>query len=498
MKFLRRKTFIWILSAISGLAVAFNTPSFTQLHSFAAEKVQETYEDPSDTYYAGNYAGKLPENPEDSDTGLEALEKRYGSLILTYKLDFMNCKLIWRCPGSEGDEGGKTAIKEFRIYRSSDKDPTKKLVRTVDGNSRSAVAAMGGPRPPKDDEEADGPELLPEDKDIAAEGAASGDDSEKAPPTARCYTFTVVPVFAEYSEQEALRCAASVRIKPEAVAKNNTDYFNGSSEDYSVSREESHSIFVFSDRHEESEKLMTLLRRADRYIQDKFGTDIEFAIDDGDNVNGKHEYALANVTGEIKGVLGDNVRCTYIYGSHDENVRTDAENYFLKGPREYPYFYVYGIDYDEMADPARGAAAARVFSQWAAGVTGNCKGKPVIVVSHMPMHERRFDNMAAHAWLDALNAAGENLDIVVLWGHNHTGQSETDGRNFYVAKGSYMLAEGMERGIPINFTYMNAGYIKYGMASVITIQGNKLYISRLGLDGNKGYHVAALEHEHDQ
>ena len=446
MKFFKRKSLIWILSVFLILAVAFSTPGFTQIRAFASEG---------------------------SNAVLESLEERFGSPVLTSKVDFMNCKLTWKCSGDTDDEGEEIEVKEFRIYRSSDIEPEEILVLTVDGNTRSAVVTMGGPGGP----------------------APLGEGQENTPPAmAGYYIFTVVPVFAECDEYEARGSAASVEVEQGTVVRDETDYFNGSSEDYSVSREEGHSVFVFSDRHEESEMLITLLKNADEYIKDKFGTGIESVIDDGDNVNDANEYELSKVTGEIKGVLGEDVSCTYIYGSHDENVLTDEENYFLKGPAEYDYFYVYGIDYDEMADYTRGADAAGAFSEWAANIASENKGKPVIIVSHMPMHERRFDNMAALAWLEAINTAGENLDILVLWGHNHTGQNETDGRNYYVAKGDNMLVEGLEEEVQINFTYMNAGYIKLGMASVITIQENKLYISRFGMDGYTGYHVVELEH----
>jgi hypothetical protein len=96
--------------------------------------------------------------------------------------------------------------------------------------------------------------------------------------------------------------------------------------------------------------------------------------------------------------------------------------------------------------------------------------KPVFVVTHVPLHHSsRGDNYYNSYILDVLNKYGDKLDIIYLFGHNHSSTYDDcfGGSINYLKKGSSMEhflfepATKTKRVIstPIKFTYLNAGYV---------------------------------------
>jgi hypothetical protein len=128
---------------------------------------------------------------------------------------------------------------------------------------------------------------------------------------------------------------------------------------------------------------------------------------------------------------------------------------------------------DEEALTKATAEALRAYLQqkWETGY-----GKPIFICSHVPLHfsERTFrgkdmDNIYAKYVFDVLNDYGEKLNIIFLFGHNHSEDSDD-----YLGGGSIYLPVGEEIPIPrmeekklscvketLRFTYMNAGYLGY-------------------------------------
>ena len=108
--------------------------------------------------------------------------------------------------------------------------------------------------------------------------------------------------------------------------------------------------------------------------------------------------------------------------------------------------------------------------------------RPVIIAGHVPLHftartssrHNTGDNMYASYIFDVVNEAGNSLDIVYLFGHNHS-----KGWDCYLGGSSVFMEPGEEILIPdsgnntsstddftarkLNFTYMNAGYTGYYM-----------------------------------
>ena len=115
--------------------------------------------------------------------------------------------------------------------------------------------------------------------------------------------------------------------------------------------------------------------------------------------------------------------------------------------------------------------------------------RPVIVITHVPLHhtDRTLygDNKYASYLFNVLNKAGEKLDIVFLFGHNHS-----SGYDDYIGGSVNLLKEGDTIRIPkpdaigencyteekLTFTYANCGYVGYsgnstenGSTNILTV-----------------------------
>ncbi len=100
--------------------------------------------------------------------------------------------------------------------------------------------------------------------------------------------------------------------------------------------------------------------------------------------------------------------------------------------------------------------------------------RPVIVMTHVPLHHTGRsgygDNMYASYIFNVLNEKGKQLDIVFIFGHNHSSAYDD-----YIGGSVNFMAPGEKIRIPfpdkkgedcyseetLNFTYTNCGYIGY-------------------------------------
>lgn len=188
------------------------------------------------------------------------------------------------------------------------------------------------------------------------------------------------------------------------------------------------------------------------------------------------------------------------YGSHDKN-EADGGTGFFTGPAERDGYALYGISFCQMRyavdaqreeagydgidrfDPlgSCGQTAAASFLAWARSLPDH---RPVFVMSHLPIHRHRRDNLGAEAWCRALNEAGKTRTVVVFFAHNHTAEYHTAlDRQFYlVPAGTVMEIQGAQREesleAELRFTYLNAGYILKGCGTLLTLHdadGNGTY-----------------------
>ena len=134
--------------------------------------------------------------------------------------------------------------------------------------------------------------------------------------------------------------------------------------------------------------------------------------------------------------------------------------------------------------------------------------RPVIVITHVPLHHSARsdggDNYYSSYIFNVLNNAAKNMDIIFLFGHNHS--SAVDD---YIGGAVNFLKAGDTIRIPVpgkrsestyseetlNFTYTNCGYIGYSdntdsagstsklTATAIELCSDKINFIRYGEDG---------------
>ncbi len=173
--------------------------------------------------------------------------------------------------------------------------------------------------------------------------------------------------------------------------------------------------------------------------------------------------STSNVTNVIQGVLGD-VPVYYVWSDHDRGA--DIENFtgLLYGDDSTNY-YIYAISMTDMMEGSRFADVKSTFDEskltaFTETVAELDPSKPLFVVTHVPLHDRRDDNQYADEWYGVISAAAKKMDVAVFWGHNHTQEAAADLNGYYIAKnGSETITiDGVGSVVP-NFTYVNAGYM---------------------------------------
>ena len=102
--------------------------------------------------------------------------------------------------------------------------------------------------------------------------------------------------------------------------------------------------------------------------------------------------------------------------------------------------------------------------------------KPIFVLCHVPVHysmrtETSNNAKTARPMVDVLNQAGaDGLNIIFLFGHNHSGGYDDflGGGSVYLKKGDTMIVPEYGANykynwdeVTLNFTYMNVGYVGY-------------------------------------
>ncbi len=133
-----------------------------------------------------------------------------------------------------------------------------------------------------------------------------------------------------------------------------------------------------------------------------------------------------------------------------------------------------------MQSASSAATASANFKSWASSVDSS---KVIFVMCHMPIHNRRGDNAGGATWMNALNEVGNTHDVVFLWGHNHTGENSSDTSVYFVNVGGSLTPQGGSTGT-INFTYMNAGYIKNGYCSMAVVNSDAVHVTRYNTSGS--------------
>ena len=166
---------------------------------------------------------------------------------------------------------------------------------------------------------------------------------------------------------------------------------------------------------------------------------------------GDTQIAASQVTAKVNNVF-PNAQTIFSYGNHDSEGNYGIEKY--TGLSYSGNYYIYSISESDMgSNPDT--------SDFVAQVEKMDKTKPLFILSHKPLHDRRNDNAGAAAWYEVITDAAAEMDIAFFWGHNHTSESSSDLNAYYVPNdgSEKMTIEGKSGSVGLNFTYLNAGYI---------------------------------------
>ena len=142
--------------------------------------------------------------------------------------------------------------------------------------------------------------------------------------------------------------------------------------------------------------------------------------------------------------------------------------------------------------------------------------KPIFIMNHFPLHwgyRTQKDGVGTNAYrfFNVINeAAGKGLNIIYLFGHNHSNgyDDSMGGSSIFLKKGdTIQICQGSKKEYKeetLNFTYMNSGYTGYYTSpmenaedtltmSVFRIRGNEVIISRYSADGVSNLKSAGVE-----
>ncbi len=197
-------------------------------------------------------------------------------------------------------------------------------------------------------------------------------------------------------------------------------------------------------------------------------------------------------------------KMVFVQGNHDEAATEGLNPTGANDTEDYGVFVINEDDFPWYggSESATKALADKLGSYLEARVTEKSE-QPVFVVSHLPLHYSYRtvncgDGKYAKYLFDVLNEYGESLNIIFLFGHNHSAPFDDyiGGTAIYLAKGDkiYISKTGKHTETPdeyvLNFTYMNAGYVGYTWClgneltmTVFEIHDSMIKVRRYGANG---------------
>lgn len=198
----------------------------------------------------------------------------------------------------------------------------------------------------------------------------------------------------------------------------------------------------------------------------------------------------------------------FVQGNHDQMTAAISSS----GLHEYEDYLVYVINTQTDFPWKQGALGLDALVENTAGQLEAClndliaagETRPVLIAGHVPLHfsgrtsslHSTGDNLYAATLFDVVNRAGQSLDCIYLFGHNHSKgwDSYLGGSCTYLASGDTILipdsADGganTDQFIPqtLQFTYFNPGYLGYvsdsGADDALTCTVCEIYSDRIVL-----------------
>lgn len=231
---------------------------------------------------------------------------------------------------------------------------------------------------------------------------------------------------------------------------------------------------------------------------------------------------VSSYTSEVKALVNQKFSAStdsvMLQGNHD-NFNSDMKS---TGQHEYENYIIYVLNTGDANPWNQGSNGAESIVRNAAnnlrtylnGLISSHDKRPVFIATHVPLHMssrtsskyNSGDNMYSSYLFNVINEAGKSLDIVYLYGHNHSWgwDSYLGGSAVYRTKGDILPVpdcEGVKTTYTdkytnekLNFTYMNAGYVGYYSentspaddtltCSVIEIYSDRMTVTRYDKNG---------------
>lgn len=316
---------------------------------------------------------------------------------------------------------------------------------------------------------------------------------------------------------------------------------------------------IFSDLHTSSsnykettvKEIMGALKNANLPISSVTSAGDAFSVNSD---SGKYTGKTSTISGYIRTALGNStLPVNYVWSDHDRYALQEDDKTLLDKTSHLVYgagedgiygnadddnYYIYVLS---MADTSSNDRYSAGFNYTAtnhtnrenAGFTatvelaienfrndveGLDQSKPLLIVGHQPLLDRRDDNAWAEYWVAAINEVAKDMDVAYFHGHNHKYDKAED---YYYAKGSQMPVPDWDDwgwkyntgaqstvsmdsvSTTLNFTHICAGYMapgstgstssttRDGVALAVTVTDNKLQFTTYNKNGvsSTGYGV---------
>lgn len=225
--------------------------------------------------------------------------------------------------------------------------------------------------------------------------------------------------------------------------------------------------------------------------------DLDGAVLCGDYSNeyGLWDYQISpdSAIEELRSIIGDKYpsikqeKILFVQGNHDALTDSISDS----GLHEFDDYLVYVLNTQNDFPWSQGKTSgcldkvkrsSKEMEQCLSELIEAGETRPVIIAAHVPLHysartssrHSTGDNLYSSLIFDVVNEAAKSLDIIYLFGHNHS-----KGWDCYMGGSSVFKSAGDELLIPrfaehavntdefsvetLNFTYFNAGYVGYYM-----------------------------------
>lgn len=223
----------------------------------------------------------------------------------------------------------------------------------------------------------------------------------------------------------------------------------------------SNDIFFATDMHGKTSNFTNVLASV------KKDTDIGIVA-----LGGDYELSVTAIKNSVNSVFPE-AEVLLTTGNHD-----NAGSGLLRTGEAYvnDHFSIFMMAYDDFKNTNALSSLSDYLKNYNTNKTTS--GKPLFIVSHLPLHADRRDNTNAYRYANLLNEYGKSIDIIFLWGHNHT----VDKTLYFKTIGDELAPEGGSK-IKLNFTYVTAGYIKEGYGTAVRVNDDTITFQRYNTSG---------------